>query len=124
MADPFDLCDPTEVGMDPARLQRVEAFIKERYLDTGRYPGFSLLVSRRGKVAHLSTQGQRREGTGNEDAGAPMTPDTIVRIYSMSKPITSVAILSLYEEGRFRLDTPVSTFIPSWAAIRPAACRS
>lgn len=113
MAEPFDLCDPTEVGMDPARLQRVERFIKERYLDTGRYPGFSLLVSRRGKVAHLSTQGFRNEGTG-----APMTPDTIVRIYSMSKPITSVALLTLYEEGRFRLDTPVSTFIPSWADLR------
>jgi len=110
---PFDLVDPSEVGMDAGRLQRVEEFIKARYLDTGRYPGFSLLVSRRGKVAHLSTQGSRNLGTG-----APMTPDTIVRIYSMSKPITSVALLSLYEEGLFRLDAPVSSFIPSWADLR------
>lgn len=113
MAIDLTPCDPTSVGLDPARLARVDEFIKTRYIDSGRYPGFSLLVSRRGQVAHLSTQGQR-----NVDTGAPMTPDTIVRIYSMSKPITSVALLSLYEEGRFRLDTPVSTFIPSWSDLR------
>ncbi len=113
MASDLSLCDPTSVGLDPARLRRVDELIKARYLDTGRFPGFSLLVSRRGQVAHLSTQGLR-----NVETGAPMTPDTIVRIYSMSKPITSVALLSLYEEGLFRLDQPVATFIPSWSDLR------
>ncbi|MEM8925153.1 MAG: serine hydrolase domain-containing protein [Actinomycetota bacterium] len=105
--------DPTELGLDPARLARADDVVKARYLDTGRYAGYSLLISRGGKVGHLSTQGMR-----NVASGAPMTEDTIVRIYSMSKPITSMALLSLYEEGLFRLEEPVSTFIPSWSDLR------
>ena len=105
--------DPAALGFDPGRLARIDDFITERYLDTGRFPGFSLLISRRGEIAHLSAQGKR-----NLETGAPMTPDTIVRIYSMSKPITSVALLSLYEEGHFRLDDPVSRFIPSFSDLR------
>ncbi len=107
------VADPTELGFDPARLARIDDFVRERYLDSGRFPGFTLLISRRGRIAHLSSQGHR-----NVETGAPMTPDTLVRIYSMSKPITSVALLTLYEEGRFRLDEPVSTFIPSWKDLR------
>jgi CubicO group peptidase (beta-lactamase class C family) len=113
MGTDLQLSDPAALGFDPARLARIDDFIATRYLDTGRYAGFSLLVSRRGEIAHLSTQGLR-----NAETAAPMTADTIVRIYSMSKPITSVALLTLYEEGRFRLDEPVSTFIPSWADLR------
>ncbi|MEM7275657.1 MAG: serine hydrolase domain-containing protein [Actinomycetota bacterium] len=113
MNSSLDLVDPTDVGLDPARLARIDRFVAERYLDSGRYPGFTLLISRAGKIAHLSFQGM-----ANEAAGTPMTADTLVRIYSMSKPITSVALLSLYEEGRFKLDDPVSAFIPSWADLR------
>ena len=113
MASDLQVSDPASLGFDPARLERIDTFIKERYLDTGRFPGFSLLISRRGQVAHVSTQGHR-----NVETGAPMTADTIVRIYSMTKPITSVALLSLYEEGLFRLDDPVSKFIPSFADLR------
>ena len=105
------MSDPTQLGLDPARLQRIDRFIAERYLDSGRFPGFGLLISRRGEVAHLSFQGEARPGV-------PMVEDTIVRIYSMSKPITSMALLSLYEEGLFKLDAPVSSFIPSWADLR------
>ena len=105
--------DPSELGLDPDRLQRIDHFIKERYLDSGRMPGFTLLISRRGQVAHLSHQGMAKDAEQ-----LPMAEDTLVRIYSMSKPITSVALLSLYEEGRFKLDQPVSTFIPSWADLR------
>lgn len=112
-APPLPVADPAELGFDPARLQRIDRFIAERYLDSGRYPGFSLLISRRGQIAHLSFQGEARP-----DGRLPMAEDTLVRIYSMSKPITSVALLSLYEEGRLRLDEPVSTFIPSWAELR------
>lgn len=113
MASPLTVTEPSTLGFDPARLARIDDFIKARYLDTGRFPGFSLLISRRGEIAHLSAQGQR-----NTETGAPMELDSIVRIYSMSKPITSVAMLSLYEEGRFRLEEPVSTFIPSWSDLR------
>ncbi|MEM9615888.1 MAG: serine hydrolase domain-containing protein [Actinomycetota bacterium] len=107
------LTDPTELGFDPTRLARIDRFIGEHYLEPGRLPGFSLLIGRRGQVAHRSHLGHR-----NVAAGAPMTDDTIVRIYSMSKPITSVAILGLYEEGRLRIDQPVSDFIPSFADLR------
>ncbi|MGF1599300.1 MAG: serine hydrolase domain-containing protein [Acidimicrobiales bacterium] len=109
----LQVSDPSSLGFDPDRLRRIDEFIKDRYLDTGRFPGFSLLINRGGEVAHLSVQGHR-----NAETGAPMTEDTIVRIYSMSKPITSVALLTLYEEGRFRLDDPVSRFIPSFADLR------
>lgn len=113
MQPTLDLVDPTEVGLDPDRLARIDRFVADRYLATGRFPGFTLLISRGGRIAHLSFQ-----GSAKVEDGQPMTADTLVRIYSMSKPITSVALLSLYEEGRFRLDEPVSTFIPSWADLR------
>ncbi|MGI9597108.1 MAG: serine hydrolase domain-containing protein [Acidimicrobiales bacterium] len=111
MSSNLEMSDPSQLGIDPARLERIDRFIAERYIESGRFPGFTLLVSRGGQIAHLSHQGEAR-------AGVPMAEDTIVRIYSMSKPITSMAIMSLYEEGRFKLDEPVSTFIPSWADLR------
>lgn len=113
MSSQLQTAEPTEVGLDPSRLERIDRFIADRYLDSGRYPGYSLLISRRGKVAHVSHQGMARE-----DTGLAMADDTLIRIFSMSKPITSVAMLALYEEGRFRLDEPVSTFIPSWEDLR------
>ena len=106
--------DPTELGLDPERLARIDRFVAERYLDSGRFPGFSLLVSRRGEIAHLSFQGQASEG----ERARPMAEDTLIRIYSMSKPITSIALLTLYEEGLFRLDDPVSAYIPSFGDLR------
>ena len=105
--------DPSEVGFDPTRLARIDDFVEKNYLSNGRFPGFSFLVARRGKVAYRRSLGYRNVGEG-----LPMTDDTIVRMYSMTKPITSMALLSLLEEGRFRLYDPVSTFIPSWADLR------
>lgn len=113
MASDLTVHDPASLGLDPARLDYIDTFINETYLQTGRYTGFSFLVSRGGKIAKLSTLGHM-----DAEAGRPMTEDTLVRIYSMSKPITSVALLQLYEKGRFRLDDPVSKFIPSWANLR------
>ncbi|MGI9616062.1 MAG: serine hydrolase domain-containing protein [Acidimicrobiales bacterium] len=112
-APTLTVSDPTSLGFDPERLERVDAFIQSNYLDTGLYPGFSLLVSRNGQIAHLSVQGHR-----NAETSAPMTEDTLVRIFSMTKPITSVAMLALYEEGLFRLEDPVSKFIPSFGDLR------
>ncbi len=111
MTSNLQVTDPTELGMDPERLKKIDRFVAERYIDTGLFPGFSLLVSRGGEIVHLSHQGNARDGV-------PMAEDSLIRIYSMSKPITSMALMSLYEEGRFKLDEPVSTFIPSWADLR------
>jgi CubicO group peptidase (beta-lactamase class C family) len=108
-----ELADPSEVGLSAERLARIPRFLDERYVGPGRLPGFTLLVNRGGRTAHLSTQGH-----ADVAAGRPLTTDTIVRIYSMSKPITSVALMALHEEGRFQLDDPVSKYLPAWAGLR------
>ncbi|MDH3681000.1 MAG: beta-lactamase family protein [Acidimicrobiia bacterium] len=113
MPTDLQVADPSALGFDPVRLQRIDEFIRTRYLDTGLYPGFTLLISRRGEIAHLSTQGHR-----SVERAEPMTVDTLVRIFSMTKPITSVAMLALYEEGLYRLEDPVSMFIPSFSDLR------
>lgn len=101
--------DPSSLGFDPTRLTRIDEHFA-KYVDDGRLPGFQVAVMRRGELAHHSTYGKR-----NIDTGADWTSDTIARMYSMSKPITSVAAMILHEEGRFQLKDPVSKFIPSFA---------
>jgi CubicO group peptidase (beta-lactamase class C family) len=101
--------DPAEVGLDPAGLDRLDRHFR-RYVDDGRLPGWLLTVSRQGRLAHVSAYGQR-----DMEAGLPVETDTLWRIYSMTKPITSVAAMILYEEGAFELADPVSAFIPSFA---------
>jgi CubicO group peptidase (beta-lactamase class C family) len=103
---------PTIAGMSTERLKRIDAHVDQRYIQTGRYPGALTLVSRRGEVTHCSVQGQM-----DAERGKPMRDDTIFRIYSMSKPITSVALMMLYEEGAFQLEDPVHKFIPSWERL-------
>jgi len=103
---------PTIAGMSTERLKRIDAYLDERYLQTGRFAGTLTLVSRKGEVAHCSEQGLM-----DAERGKPMREDTIFRIYSMSKPITSVALMMLYEEGAFQLDDPVHKFIPSWERL-------
>src|SRR5215831_3683205 len=104
--------DPAEVGLDPARLGRIDRHFA-RYVDDGRLPGWLITVSRRGRLAHVSCCGSR-----DIEAGRPVEPDTLWRIYSMTKPVTSVAAMMLYEEGAFELTDPVSDFIPSFADLR------
>lgn len=104
--------DPAEVGFDATRLARIDAHF-EKYVDDGRLPGWSLVVSRGGHIAHLATYGQR-----DKEAGLPIELDTLFRVYSMTKPITSVAAMMLYEEGGFELKDPVSAFIPSFKDAR------
>jgi CubicO group peptidase (beta-lactamase class C family) len=104
--------DPAEVGFDAGRLARIDRFF-QAYVDDGRLPGWSLLVSRRGRVAHVGSYGHR-----DVEAGLPVEPDTLFRIYSMTKPVTSVAAMMLYEEGAFDLNDPVSRFIPAFADVR------
>lgn len=100
---------PESVGMSKAALDRVEAHLKNRYVDNGRFPGIQLLVYRRGKVVHSSVL-----GFADLERKVPVKDDTIYRIYSMTKPITSIAFMMLVEEGRVALDEPVHKYIPEW----------
>ena len=99
-------------GFDAARLERIDRHFG-RYVEDGRLPGWLLLISRRGKVVHLSTRGHR-----DIEAGLAVEADTLFRIYSMTKPITAVAAMMLYEEGAFDLRDPVSRFIPAFDGVR------
>jgi CubicO group peptidase (beta-lactamase class C family) len=106
------LSDPAALGFDAARLARIDRHFA-RYVDDGRLPGWQVAVSRRSEVVHRAAYGSRDIG-----AGTPWTDDTIVRWYSMTKPITSVAAMMLYEEGAFQLKDPVARFIPSFGECR------
>ena len=101
-----------EVGLDAARLERIDRHFS-RYVDDGRLPGWLILVSRRGQVAHLGSYGLR-----DREHSLPVEVDTVWRLASMTKPITSVAALMLYEEGAFELKDPVERWIPAFADMR------
>ncbi|WP_369031761.1 MULTISPECIES: serine hydrolase domain-containing protein [Streptomyces] len=101
--------DPSEVGLDVKALDRLDQHFAH-YVDEGRLPGFLVSVARAGRVAHLTTHGRR-----DIAADLPVEADTMWRIYSMSKPVTSVAALILVEEGRLGLTDPVSRFLPEFA---------
>jgi CubicO group peptidase (beta-lactamase class C family) len=100
---------PESVGLSSSRLQHLDRFIRQRYLDTGRLPCATTLIERRGEIAHTSVQGYM-----DVERGRAVTEDTIFRIYSMTKPITSVAIMMLVEEGAIALEDPVHRYIPQW----------
>ncbi|MFE2101735.1 serine hydrolase domain-containing protein [Streptomyces sp. NPDC059468] len=101
--------DPGEAGLDPKALDRLDRRFAQ-HVDEGRLPGFLLAVARGGRVAHLTTCGHR-----NIAAGLPVETDTLWRIYSMTKPVTAVAVLQLVEEGRLSLDDPVDRYLPEFA---------
>jgi CubicO group peptidase (beta-lactamase class C family) len=103
------LASPESAGMSKAGFDRVEAHLKHRYIDAGRFPGTQLLVHRRGKLVHSSVHGY-----ADIERKVPVKDDTIFRIYSMTKPITSVAFMMLFEEGLVMLDEPVHKYIPEW----------
>jgi len=104
--------DPGEAGLDPERLKRIDAHFA-RYVDDGRLAGWLLTIGRHGRLAHVARCGSR-----DLEAGLPVTDDTLWRIYSMTKPVTSVAAMILYEEGRIALTDPVSAFIPAFSGVR------
>jgi CubicO group peptidase (beta-lactamase class C family) len=101
-----------EVGFDAGRLARIDRHFA-RYVDDGRLPGWLVLVSRRGRIVHLATCGRR-----DLEADLPVELGTRFRIYSMTKPVTAVAAMQLYEEGAFTLKDPVAKFIPSFGDLR------
>ena len=100
---------PESQGMCSARLRRIERFLAQRYVDSGRLPCAQLQVSRNGQLVHQSVLGK-----ASLENGAALRDDSIVRIYSMTKPITSVAFMMLVEEGLVALDDPVHRHIPAW----------
>jgi CubicO group peptidase (beta-lactamase class C family) len=104
--------EPAEVGLDADRLDRIRRHFA-RYVDDGRLPGWLATVSRRGRLAYVASGGAR-----DIEAELPVTDDTLWRIYSMTKPVTSVAAMMLYEEGAFELTDPVRAFIPAFADTR------
>ena len=103
---------PEEVGMSAARLERI-APAMQRWVDDGKIPGALTMIAREGRLVHF-------EKFGMQDVASvkPIEFDTIFRIYSMTKPITSVAVMMLYEEGNFQLNTPVSEFIPAFKDMK------
>jgi CubicO group peptidase (beta-lactamase class C family) len=103
---------PSEtVGFIPERLERLTA-IMARQIEEKKAPGASMLIARHGKIAYRETVGALRPG------GPPMTDDAIFRIYSMTKPIVSVATMTLVEEGRLLITDPVSKYIPAFANVK------
>ncbi|HZX53498.1 MAG TPA: serine hydrolase domain-containing protein, partial [Ilumatobacteraceae bacterium] len=100
--------DPSDVGMSAPRLARIDSHFR-KYVDDGRLPGWLVTVSRHGKLVHLSMYGHR-----DIEAATPVETDTIWRIFSMTKPITAVLALQLWEEGAFELNDPVYRYIPSF----------
>lgn len=110
VAQDLPLVKPEKVGLSAERLQRIDAAV-QRSIDDKRLAGAVTLVARRGQVAWFKAQGMM-----DREAGKPMHPDALFRICSMTKPITSVAVMMLYEDGRLLLDDPVSKYLPEFAS--------
>ena len=103
-----DQVNPEAVGISSLRLERVRKWLDSQ-VSSGRVPGVSALIARRGRVAFFEAS-----GIADVASSRPFTQDTIVRIFSMTKPITSVAAMMLYEEGLFQLDDPVGLYLPEF----------
>jgi len=108
----MERCSPGEVGFSAERLKRIDAAM-QRYIDQRKLAGIATLVARRGRVVHFE-----RFGLQDIKANEPIQLDTIFRIYSMTKPITSVALMMLYEHALFHLTDPVSKFIPEFKKVK------
>jgi CubicO group peptidase (beta-lactamase class C family) len=108
----MDTCDPTSLGFDRERLQRIDRHLAERYLEPGRLPHAQFLLAREGQPIHFASLGVARE------EGPALTDDAIFRIASMTKPITSIAYMMLLEEGLTALDDPVARVIPEFNELQ------
>jgi CubicO group peptidase (beta-lactamase class C family) len=106
---------PEDVGLSSAGLARLTRHI-QAYVEAGKVPGAISMVQRRGQMVHFQTYGQR-----DLEAGTPVEPETIFRIYSMTKPIVSVGLMTLYEEGRLQLDDPVAQYLPQFRGLQVLA---
>ncbi|HVE94727.1 MAG TPA: serine hydrolase domain-containing protein [Acidimicrobiales bacterium] len=107
--------DPDAAGFDAARLDRITEHIERRYIEPGKIAGCQTLVYRHGSVGYFSSLGSM-----DLERAKPVDDDTIWRLYSMTKPITGVALMTLYERGHFQLNDPVDRFIPEWRDLKVA----
>jgi len=96
-------------GFSPERLGRIDRLLQEKYIGPGRIPGAQIAVARHGETVHEAVL-----GLADVARGTPLSGDAVFRIYSMTKPVTSVALMTLVEEGLIALDDPVSKYIPAW----------
>jgi CubicO group peptidase (beta-lactamase class C family) len=106
---------PEAVGMSAERLERIDP-IMQSYVDQRGFAGLSVVLARRGQTVFSAQYGQR-----DKEAGKPVTDDTIFRLYSMTKPVVSTALMMLFEEGRVRLIDPVATYLPAFAETKVLA---
>ncbi|MBI5285883.1 MAG: beta-lactamase family protein [Chloroflexi bacterium] len=104
---------PKEAGFAPDRLERITGHLTRNYIEPGKIAGCQVLVARRGHVAYFRSLGHM-----DRERKRPMAGDAIFRLFSMTKPITSVALMSLYEQGYFQLNDPVHRVIPEWRDLR------
>ncbi|KQP41061.1 serine hydrolase [Methylobacterium sp. Leaf104] len=104
--------EPRALGLCPDRLERIDSWMR-RLVDDGKVAGLSVMLARGGTTAFF-----RAHGRADIARDTPFAPETIARIYSMTKPLTSVAVMMLYEEGRFQLDDPITRFLPEFSDMR------
>lgn len=109
---PLQSSSAAQCGLDPNRLTLIDDWM-QRYVDQGRFPFAATLIARKGRIAWTGYT-----GLSDIEARTAYTPDTLARIYSMTKPVTSTAFMMLYEQGLVHLDDPVSAFIPEFADAR------
>ncbi|MEY2420780.1 MAG: hypothetical protein QOI95_847 [Acidimicrobiaceae bacterium] len=107
--------DPDGAGFDATRLERITEHLTRRYIEPQKIAGCQTIVARHGEVGYFSSLGSM-----DLERGKPVAEDTIWRIYSMTKPITGVALMTLYEQGHFQLDDPIHRFIPEWRDLKVA----
>ena len=110
--------EPDAAGMSEARLERITEHFEENYVAPGKIAGCQITVVRGGHVAY-----HRSLGLMDRERERPMADDAIFRIFSMTKPIASIALMQLYERGMFQLTDPVHRYIPEWRTLRSARCR-
>ncbi len=103
---------PEKLGFSSERLAKLDRFLQTRYIEPGRLPGAQVQIVRRGELVHEAVL-----GLADRERGTPVATDTVFRIYSMTKPITSFAFMMLVEEGLVALDDPVAKFIPEWKGL-------
>jgi len=112
--DPLPRARPEEVGLSSERMARISAVLKAD-IEAGRIPGAVIAIARRGKLVALDAYGWR-----DKAAGVAMTTDTIFNIASMTKPMTAVGGLMLYEQGKLLIDDPLSKYFPKFASMKVA----
>ena len=100
--------DPIKAGFSGTKLEQIDRHLIENYIGPGKISGCQVMVARHGALAYFKSFGDM-----DRERGKPVSDDTIFRIYSMTKPITSIALMMLFEEGRFQLNDPVHRFFPA-----------